>query len=59
VVTDEGELLARARREYVEGRIVVDELEAAIDHILRGGRGNTDFPYLPVFAPPAMQRILE
>lgn len=38
-----------ARRAYVEGRIEVDELERALEHIGRGGTGNAEFPYLPAY----------
>ncbi len=41
------DLLRCARDEYVAGRIDVDEFEAAVDHILTGGRGCAEFSYLP------------
>jgi DNA-binding NarL/FixJ family response regulator len=47
-------LLGYAHRAYVLGEIEVDELEAAVEHVLRGGLGNERFPYLPVSEMPQM-----
>lgn len=46
---DQDEFIHYAVHEYVVGRIEVDELERAIEHILAGGIGNEEFPYLPIF----------
>lgn len=48
------DLIGCARREYVSGAIEADEFEAAIDHILSGGRGTGQFPYLPASPMPQM-----
>lgn len=47
--------LEYARRAYLNGEIEVDEFEAAVDHVLRGGLGNEQFPYLPMFEMPVME----
>lgn len=48
----EEEMIGFAVREYLAERIGVDELERAIEHALRGGLGNAEFPYLPAFPRP-------
>lgn len=50
------ELTLIARQQYVAGRIELDEFERALEHILRGGLGTPEFPYLPVFRMPHMDR---
>jgi hypothetical protein len=49
---EEDELIGCARREFVAGNIDVAKFEAAVEHVLRGGRGDAEFPFLPVFAVP-------
>lgn len=46
----EDDLIGYARQEYVAGRIEVEGFEAALDHIFAGGRGCTEFPYLPALS---------
>jgi hypothetical protein len=48
-------LVNYARTAYLDGRIEVEELEAALDHIHAGGLGNPRFPYLPAFEMPARE----
>lgn len=43
---------------YVRGEIEIDELERAIEHVLKGGVGNAEFPYLPCFTAGATETVL-
>lgn len=53
----ESDLIRVAREEYAVGRIELDEFERALDHIVAGGRGNAEFPYLPMFDAPAYEPL--
>ena len=46
---DRNNLEEAAWRAYWRDEIDSDEYARAMDHIARGGRGNAEFPYLPVF----------
>ncbi len=53
------DLLRCAQAEFIADRIDVNEFEAALDHILAGGRGCEAFPYLPMFPMPKMERVTQ
>ena len=54
---DDDDVIAAAQRAYVEGDIEVDELERAVAHVLAGGMGDAQFPYLPVFRAFATETV--
>lgn len=55
---DLDDLWAAALEHYVHGDPIQgpgpEEFEAALDHVIGGGRGCEEFPYLPVFPMPRM-----
>lgn len=53
------ENVARAKAEYVAGRIEADELERAVEHAFAGGMGCAEFPFLAAFEAVEMEAILE
>lgn len=54
---DEDDLLRMVKAEYVADRIDAEEMEAGIAHVLAGGRGCEEFPYLPVFSPGGLESV--
>lgn len=55
--SDEDDVIVAAQMAYVRGEIEADELERAIEHILRGGMGDKEFPYLPMFRAFATETV--